>query len=233
MGQYFNIFVQTKEGQFESFNNIRELRGGAKLMEHSFVKNGLAIALRNKLASDWQGLRIYHLGDYADMEAPSEDKTTLAEPITDEDQRYVFNLDKKEYIDVQKTPFGHYCFRIDGTLMLTASGNDGGGCYYDDLNQELIGRWFGDRLEASNDIEYKDFKEIYPVFFEEFNKRGFKIPKEYNPFNYEDYLIISALITEQLDDDELKNIKDKYLGKNILYLALEGIIKNEINKRNK
>lgn len=233
MGQYFNIFAKTQNNQFESFNHIRELRGGAKLMEHSFVRNGMAIALRNKLASDWKGLKIYHLGDYADMETPSEDKTTLVEPITDGDQRYVFNLDKKEYIDTWKTPFGHYCFRIDGTLMLTASGNDGGGSYYDELNQDLIGRWFGDRLEASNDINYEDFKEIYPVFFEKFNKQGFKIPREYSPFNYEDYLIISALITEQLDDDELKNIKENYLGKNILYLALEGIIKNEINKRNK
>lgn len=233
MGQYFNIFAKTQNNQFESFNHIRELRGGAKLMEHSFVRNGLAIALRNKLASDWKRLKIYHLGDYADMETPSEDETTLVEPITDEDQRYVFNLDKKEYIDVWKTPFEHYCFRIDGTLMLTASGNDGGGSYFGELNQELIGRWFGDRLEASNEIDYKDFKEIYPVFFEEFNKHGFKIPREYNPFNYEDYLTISTLITEQLDNDELKAIEENYLGKNLLYPAFEEIVKLENNKRNK
>ena len=112
--------------------------------------------------------------------------------------------------------------------MLTASGYDGGGGYYGKLNTELIGRWFGDRLESSNEIKCPDFKEIYPIFHE---STYIVIPNEYNPFDFENYLSMATKVTESLEDDDLKYIKKNYLDKNLLYPDYEKIIKNEINKR--
>ena len=225
MGQYFDIFAKVGEFQYESFENL----SGAKLMEHSYVGNRIAIALRNKLAHEWTGLRIYHLGDYSeDMAFPPDEDVIIVQADVSEDFRYVFNLDKKEYLDVSKTPFGEYGYRIDGTLMLTASGYDGGGGYYGKLNTELIGRWFGDRLESSNEIKCPDFKEIYPIFHE---STYIVIPNEYNPFDFENYLSMATKVTESLEDDDLKYIKKNYLDKNLLYPDYEKIIKNEINKR--
>ena len=62
MGQYYLIAnIDKKE-----FLNPHSLDNGAKLMEWSYQGNRMVNALFNLLQSDWQGDRVYVVGDYAD-----------------------------------------------------------------------------------------------------------------------------------------------------------------------
>ena len=68
MGQYYLIAnVDKKE-----FLNPHSLDNGAKLMEWSYQGNRMVNALFNLLQTDWQGDRVYVVGDYADSEELNE-----------------------------------------------------------------------------------------------------------------------------------------------------------------
>ena len=69
MGQYYLIANVDKK---ESLNT-HSLDNGAKLMEWSYQGNRMVNALFNLLQTDWQGDRVYVVGDYADSEELNEE----------------------------------------------------------------------------------------------------------------------------------------------------------------
>ena len=96
-------------------------------------------------------------------------------PTSNEEIRYVYNLDKKEYVDLFKQPtqWCHYSnelgigpVKINSFALLTGCGNGLGGGDYFFINHQSVGSWAGDRFVSSKEPleEYKKFKcrdEIY------------------------------------------------------------------------
>lgn len=68
MGQYYTVVNIDKKQCLHPhhFDN------GAKLMEWGYIGNMLVNAMMNLLATDWQGDRVYVVGDYADLEDMDE-----------------------------------------------------------------------------------------------------------------------------------------------------------------
>lgn len=128
MGQYYKL-INLDKG-FEVKHDFDKI-GGMKLMEHSYLGNELSNFLYNKLASEWRGDRIIHLGDYASETDGTTTQDVIAklleegileksgeygdlipknhQIITLENSKdrpnypYVLNIDKAVYIDITKT----------------------------------------------------------------------------------------------------------------------------------
>ena len=128
MGQYFTVRNIDKKIQIKhDFNRI----GGMKLTEHSYVYNNLAVFLRNKLANEWKGDRVIHVGDYASTEDGTSTQGLLkklyenneydnskewSDPLSsisipdyvkeivpkENDYRYIANIDMGIYIDIEE-----------------------------------------------------------------------------------------------------------------------------------
>lgn len=194
MGQYYK-FVNTDKKQVcqRNWHNI-------KLTEHSYVGNNYCTDILSLLSKEWKGDRIIHVGDYAEpndgtttqkviekLYRENNVKTSLYDVASEFDEvtpekvdfniRYVYNHDKKQYIDLFHQPIEWTC--IDGNTisfakfnsfaLLTGCGNGlGGGDYFPELNKKEIGTWANDRLESSVEFidEYKKYKENDLVFTE-------------------------------------------------------------------
>jgi hypothetical protein len=133
MGQYYKpISLEKKQG-------IRpwDYENGAKLMEHSYIGNGLVAVVESVIAEggEWFGDRIVWGGDYADPEVDengevitstwTDEKTgkvtpydvTLYDMVSDNlikpdevkrpKYRYLVNMDTKEYVDFNHVPVDH------------------------------------------------------------------------------------------------------------------------------
>ena len=115
MGQYYKFMNIDKK------QNCQRNWHGVKLMEHSYVGNNYCDDILRLLSNEWKGDRVIHVGDYAE---PKDGTTTqnIIEKIMNENDikyslyslcdqfdevvpsskdeiRYVYNLDKKEYVD--------------------------------------------------------------------------------------------------------------------------------------
>lgn len=200
MGQYYTLVNVTKKtGVAHNFDLI----GGTKLCEHSWLKNPLAIYLRNKLALDWKGDVILHIGDYASENdgtntAPVFQRMLDAGVITQgkngrqlyekevkllkykDDYRYVANINKKSYIDMEKVFPSHLYIEkkeknyqvwigcLDPLLLLIACGNGQGGGDYHGKAENFVGYWAGDHLFATNDEnELEGYHESIFMFVED------------------------------------------------------------------
>lgn len=193
IGQYYR-FVNIDKKQICDRN-----RGLMKLTEHSYLRNDYCDDILSLLSSEWKNDRVIHVGDYAE---PNDETTTQneiekivndnrlintvyewassfeeVEPFDEIRAKYVYNHDKKEYIDLTKQPI-QWCFsnkkklgfaKLNSFALLTACGNGLGGGDYGGINENLIGYWAGDKLESSEkEIEkYNHYKEINNVFNEQ------------------------------------------------------------------
>lgn len=218
MGQYFELYALTDRGYEKAEHNFEDF-GGMKLMEHSYLGNNLSTFLQNKLANEWKGARIYHIGDYADMEYPEAKNVYKKNGINS--QRYVANLDKKVFIDTWKTVPDFWGFRIDPVLLLAALGNGrGGGDYHSNFNAYTIGTWAGDRLSASNNLdEYMGFSEIYPLFTEE---------SKYADWDYDDE---DYNLYQDIAKDILNAVPEKILKEMLLKDNIEDNLRNLIQEK--
>lgn len=68
MGQYYKIVNVDKQ----LYISPRDMNNGAKLMEWSYHRNSMVLALMNLLANEWKGDRVYVVGDYAESDNPKE-----------------------------------------------------------------------------------------------------------------------------------------------------------------
>lgn len=193
MGQYYRFINLDKKQKCE-----RNL-GLLKLTEHSYLNNPYCIDVLSLLNNEWKGDRVIHVGDYAE----ANDETTTSKIIgkiekennlntkvytwgqsfedikpskINNNIRYVYNLDKKEYIDLKKQPIQWFCYeknkisfaKFNFFALLVGCGNEqGGGDYYSN-NKQRIGLWAGDRFISSSTLlkEYENYTEIKYIFNE-------------------------------------------------------------------
>jgi hypothetical protein len=80
MGQYYKLVNFDKREFVESW----PLDCGAKLMEWSYCRAGMACALMNLIAGSWKGDRVYAVGDYADLEYSNENWFAEYKEMADE-----------------------------------------------------------------------------------------------------------------------------------------------------
>lgn len=200
MGQYYKFINIDKK---EKCDRNKDL---LKLTEHSYLANEYCLDILTLISDEWKGDRIIHVGDYAE----GNDDTTTSELISEIEKdnnleqsvyswgqtfketapkrvnkkiRYVYNLNRKEYIDLEKQPIQWCCIddnkilfaKFNAFALLIGCGNGLGGGDYFGINDRKIGLWAGDKFESSSTLlnEYANFKEQKYIFDEylELNKR--------------------------------------------------------------
>lgn len=207
MGQYYK-FVNIDKKEICDRN-----RHEYKLMEHSYVSNDYCNDILRLLSNEWKGDRVIHVGDYAES-TDSSNTANIIEKLSKElginhtiysyaegfknvvsksnsNIRYVYNLDKKEYVDLFKQPIQNFWIdrnmkkigacKINSFALLTGCGNEQGGGDYYFQNKKYVGSWAGDRFISSPVPldEYKNYKYNNLVFNEN-TKHYKKIKKYYN-----------------------------------------------------
>ena len=253
-------------GQYYKFINVdkREIcdrnLGMMKLMEHSYLYNNYCSDILFLLNTDWKNDRVIHVGDYAE---PDDGTTTqeIIEQIQDElkvesvyneadnylekqineeilEIRYVYNHDKKEYVDLYKQPIQYFDIegstisvtKINSFALLVACGNGLGGgdyVYHAKINEEKVGSWAGDRFESSTTFldKYKEYTEN-SLMFNEIEK--YKGISNWNEQTKSQILNDSG----ELLVKELKNIEEEWYRRidlNKLKLSKEGLFNDEYN----
>lgn len=194
MGQYYNFINLDKKQKCEKHIEL------LKLTEHSYLKNPYCMDILSLLNNEWKGDRVIHVGDYAE----GNDGTTTSNFISEIEQendlkditvyhwgnsfkdvepsklneniRYVYNLDKKEFIDLKKQPIQWFCYeknkiyyaKFNTFAFLTGCGNEQGGGDYRYNNKKRVGMWAGDRFVSSLTLlkEYENYNEVKYIFNE-------------------------------------------------------------------
>lgn len=180
MGQYYKaIKFGTKE-----YVSSWAFDCGAKLMEHSWVKNPFVKFIESLLAEGgaWHGSPIVWAGDYADSE---KDKQGNIIEVTEEGvtyeanlyflatvevkpegtpkpkhYRYLINETDKTFVDKNKVP-DNDGWRIHPLPLLTCEGNGkGGGDFRGEDYQGLIGTW-ARKVIIPSTKKPKGYNEIY------------------------------------------------------------------------
>lgn len=167
MGQYYKFINLDKKQRCERRKYM------LKLTEHSYLGNKYCSDILSLLANEWKGDRIIHVGDYAE----GNDVTTTERLIEQIEQRnklpdkkltvyhwgdtfkdvkpkedltnirYVYNLDKKEFVDLLKQPVQWfyyennkiYATKFNSFALLIGCGNEQGGGDYYTKNKNKIG----------------------------------------------------------------------------------------------
>jgi hypothetical protein len=160
MGQYYS----PANGRTKECLDSHNYGSGLKLMEHSWMKNNFVKTVESLIAEGgrWFNDPIIWSGDYGDH---ADNYHKNVKPIkvlqSNEFYRFLVNLDKKEYVDKTEVP------EIDGWQihplpLLTADGNGrGGGDYYGEDRDGLIGSWCLNRVIATNIEPDSDFTKIH------------------------------------------------------------------------
>jgi len=193
MGQYYRFINIDKKERCD------RRQGLLKITEHSYLANEHCTDILTLMSDEWKGDRIIHVGDYAS----GNDNTTTSKLISQIEKennlnrsvydwgntfkdvkpkrvnnkiRYVYNLDKKEYIDLIKQSIQWCCYddnkiyfaKFNAFALLTGCGNEQGGGDYYSINKKRIGFWAGDRLVSSATLlkEYSNFNEQKYLFDE-------------------------------------------------------------------
>ena len=167
MGQYYNVVNLDKKEVLL----VEGKHPGRKLLEIAETKTE-SLGILNQIAEQWKGDHVYLIGDYACFEngkniyddvirewsdklhltdsiyryAEDECKTVEGNP-EDQGYRFIYNHDRKEYIDMAHCP--RYCDGADGRQeyiaplpLLIAIGNGlGSGDYRGCNNEDLVGTW--------------------------------------------------------------------------------------------
>jgi len=184
MGQYF-MPVNLDKRQFV---DPHDYGSGLKLMEHSWLENGLVNAILYLLrpGGNWHRNRIVWAGDYMDkglflkeFGKRAKDKTLYAfmdksganasgkitpripdGPVL----RYLINHTLKEYVNLTHLPADADGWCIHPLPLLTCSGNGHGGGDFNGENA-FVERWAGTELSASYEPP-ENMTEIHPDFIE-------------------------------------------------------------------
>lgn len=212
MGQYYMVVNLDKK------EYIRP-EYGLKLMEWSYNRNKLVLNLMKKMAKEWNGDRIFVVGDYAlskdrisehngkikkdyDYEILKKTEKKLGiyekkesgyyktiynfardnfkeirlENLENEEYKYIYNHNKKEFINLDHCPLAwlykekeiYNEIKIAPISLLLALGNKMGGGDYLGNNNELVGRYLTDieNLEVTKEPLNIDYKEFRPEFYE-------------------------------------------------------------------
>lgn len=251
-------------GQYYRFMNIdkKEIcdrnKGLLKLTEHSYLNNEYCDDILTLLSNDWKGDTIIHVGDYAQgndgtitcdlidkLEKENDIRTVydwansfkeVKPKRVNSNIRYVYNLDKRQYIDLNEQPI-QWCYCEDNKLtfakfnsfaLLIGCGNEQGGGDYYRINKNKIGYWAGDHLISSKEPikEFSKFNKLSCIFNEWLNLNN-RI-KNRNKNNERTILNEEGILLKQfLKDDrdyykmeipKLKIVKDRLTDEEFKYL---------------
>ena len=201
MGQYYNAVVLKKNWK-QAINPVKVSvkcydcnNNGAKIMEHSYVKNAYVRVMEFLLANAFKGHPFVWCGDYADK---VETKTGTHNIYKDanhfiykdyegnDDSKskqykalmatiplrkdipvywYIVNYTKKQYCIIPK--YDEKKWQVHPLPLLTSSGNGrGGGDYH--IEDNRVGSWAFDKIGLTNDkAEIKGFEEVDGHFVED------------------------------------------------------------------
>jgi hypothetical protein len=191
MGQYYHPIIlgqKTNEDDKEvvkAWMYSHKYGSGLKLMEHSWIKNNFVKTFEGLLApnGEYHMSRVVWAGDYAEAEKDvilkDEDgkpfEANLYDLCNDENEiipkenkkyyRYLINHTKNQFVDKNKM------IDVDGWQvhplpLLVSEGNlSGGGDYFDEADQHLVGTWARDVISADTK-KPKGFTELVVGFKE-------------------------------------------------------------------
>lgn len=210
MGQYYKFMNLDKKQTCN--RNCFPL----KLTEHSYVGNDYCDDILTLLSNEWKGNRVIHAGDYANCNDTSitshlisklnrefkqndtfynfsESFKDISPTKVNNKIRYVYNLDKKEYLDLYHQPIINVWYgegklgfaKFNSFALLTACGNGQGGGDYLGCNEIKIGSWAGDHFVSSEKqlFAYKDFKECKDVFYENYSSSLKDDPYDFDTYD--------------------------------------------------
>jgi len=180
MGQYYKP-ISIDKMEFVYSHNYAN---GLKLMEHSWVGNGFVAVVEHLIAKGgkWFGDRIVWAGDYADAE-PDHGKDNLYSLVGDNEIkpkpvktngdpqfRFIVNMDKKEFVDLEKVPLSDtytdengkvWPYHIHPLPLLTCEGNGrGGGDFHGKDRWGVVGKWARDRITVQNELPEEGYSAI-------------------------------------------------------------------------
>ena len=179
MGQYYTPIILDKENKSLPIKawHAHHYGNGLKLMEHSWIDDNFVAIAEHELLNNPQ--RLVWAGDYADEEPNGKNLSTMVDdhPSLYDDNAlkfdikilhnaYVVNHDKKQFY---KRPRRTYkkIWRINPLPLLTSEGNGrGGGDYFGEACEEMVGTWARDTIELTKERPTKDYTEIFPKFKE-------------------------------------------------------------------
>jgi hypothetical protein len=174
MGQYYVVVILGEKPDsglefVRAWVSPHAHGNGAKLMEHSYIRNTYMSAvewLLSPLGHFWKS-RIVWAGDYADPEVHDSYPDgklvakTLYELAQDEEGKefaigerdmsayhFLVNHTKKQWVDKRKVREDERGFRIHPLSLLTAEGNGRGGGDYSGKNENLVGSWARDVISV-------------------------------------------------------------------------------------
>lgn len=155
MGQYYHPISIEKEQYVLS----HDFENGLKIMEHSWIGNNFVNVVMNMISKGgkWFKTKIVWAGDYAEVEEGLDvnlykkfyDNQMPKKDLAHEEQhknqnRYLVNLTKKEYIDLKKTEKNKnkWGWSIHPLPLMTCEGNgQGGGDFFGGDPDGLVGSW--------------------------------------------------------------------------------------------
>ena len=166
MGQYFRPCIIGKDKKTVlKWMSSHEYDNGLKLMEHSYLLNKFVGAFESLLVGKPQ--RVVWAGDYANKNKKlgtnfynrCTDENNVKPKATIVKERFIINHTKKLFVDKTKVQ------NVDGwsihplPLLTCESNGRGGGDFYREDKQGLVGSWARDRISVEA-IKPKGYTEI-------------------------------------------------------------------------
>lgn len=173
MGQYYHAGVK----ELKECVNGHDYMNGVKLMEHSWIGNNYVNVIEKLIAPNgkWFGQSLTWGGDYAEEDDVNPETYDLVKIKPNETDyhyfRFLINETKKSFVDLDKVPATNkwidpdtkekYNYRIHPLPLLTCNSNGrGGGDFYGDDANDLVGSWAGDVITVSDEQPSTEYTEL-------------------------------------------------------------------------
>ncbi|MBP5722484.1 MAG: hypothetical protein J6X18_02740 [Bacteroidales bacterium] len=178
MGQYYTPIILDNENKSlpKKAWDAPHYNNGLKLLEHSWIDNNFVAVVEHELLNNPQ--RLVWAGDYAEPESDGENLSTKVDnkpslykknaphfDINEIHDTYVVNHDKKEFY--KRPEYQEDVWTVNPLPLLTSEGNGcGGGDYFGEACEEMVGTWARDTIELTKEHPTEDYTEIFPEFEE-------------------------------------------------------------------
>lgn len=168
MGQYYYPIILDSQGKIVVWMCAHSYGNGAKLTEHSYIKNTFVQTFEFGLSPEgiYYKRRVVWAGDYADSEPDQENlykqcnEYNKIRPTKKDTSKYRFivNHSRSLFVDKTKARSGEEGMAYHPLPLLTAEGNGRGGGDYRGESL-LIGSWARDVISVETEAP-TDFNEL-------------------------------------------------------------------------